>query len=124
MLPRSRPASTSVAIGQRRVAALPRQFGELREHVKQEERQPHALASAVLADEIHAVVPVAAAHQRQAVLAEAQAMVDRANAVLVERADVVGDLRQVVVRFFVVAQADASSRRERARPARRYRPSC
>jgi hypothetical protein len=44
--------------------------GELREHVEQEERQPHAFAAAVLADQVHAVVPVAAAHQRQAVLAK------------------------------------------------------
>ena len=94
---------------------------------KQEERQPDALALAVLADEVHAVVPVAAAHQRQAVLAEAQAVVDRADAVLVERADVVGDLRQVVVRFFVGPQRPRRQERhalvEHAGVARRARHS-
>ena len=58
---------------------------ELHEHVVEEEGEPDALALAVLADEVHAVVPVAAAHERQAVLAEAQAVLDGADAVLVER---------------------------------------
>ena len=93
-----------VPVGERRVAAPPRQLGELREHVKQEERQPDALALAVLADEIHAVVPVAAAHRAAGRAAKAQTVVDRADAMLVERADVIGNLRQVVVRFLVVPQ--------------------
>jgi hypothetical protein len=109
-VPRSRPASTVYrsASAPRRRAAAP--GGELREHVKQEERQPHALASALLADEVHAVVPVAAAHQRQAVLAKPQSAIDRADAMLVERADVVRNLRQVVVGFLVVAQGARSQK--------------
>jgi hypothetical protein len=42
-------------------------------HVGQEEREPHALALALVPDEVHAVVPVAAPDQRQAVLAETEA---------------------------------------------------
>ena len=53
------------------------------------------------ADQVHAVVPVAAAHQRQAVRAEAQAVLDRAHAVLVERRRLVRASRQVVVRLLV-----------------------
>ena len=33
----------------------------------QEEAQPHAFARALDADQVHAVVPVAGSHQRQAV---------------------------------------------------------
>ena len=59
---------------------------ELREsaqHVVKEERQPDAFALAVHTDPIHAVAPVARAHQRQAVHTEAQAVFDRAHAVLI-----------------------------------------
>ncbi len=72
MLPRSRPASmvylSAMAASPRRRAS----FRELRQHVVEEEGQPDAFALAVLADQIHAVIPVAATHQGQAVGAEAQ----------------------------------------------------
>ena len=57
-------------IGERGVGARAGNAGELRQRVEQEETQPHALALAALAHAIHAVVPVAAAHQRQAAFAE------------------------------------------------------
>ena len=45
------------------------------------------------ADAIHAVVPVAGAHQRQAVRAEREAVVERARAMLEQRRRFVGDRR-------------------------------
>jgi hypothetical protein len=47
---------------------------ETAQHRVQEEPEPDALALAFDADAVHAVVPVAGAHQRQAVRAEAQAV--------------------------------------------------
>ena len=44
------------------------------EHVVQEKAQPDAFAPALLAHQVHAVVPVAGADERQAVLAESQAL--------------------------------------------------
>ena len=52
----------------------------------QEEAEPGALAASLPSDAVHAVVPVAAADERQAVGAGGQALVDRAQAVLEERA--------------------------------------
>ena len=68
-----------------RPVALPRQLGKLRQHVVEEEGEPDAFAAAVFADQVHAVVPIAAAHQRQAVFAEFQAVLDGAHAMFVER---------------------------------------
>ena len=48
----------------------------------EEEPEPRALAAAGLAHAIHAVVPVAAAEERQAVRADRDAAIDRADAVL------------------------------------------
>ena len=50
--------------------------------MKQEERQPYALTSALLADKVHAVIPVAAPHERQSVAAKAQAVFEGADACL------------------------------------------
>ena len=41
---------------------------------QQKLREPHALSPALRADAVHAIVPVAAAHQAQAVFAEARSM--------------------------------------------------
>ena len=51
----------------------------------QEPAQPDALAPALVADPVHAVVPVARADQRQAVGADREAPVERARAVLEQR---------------------------------------
>ena len=62
-----------------------RQVGKLGQHVVEEERQPDAFAAALLADQVHAIVPIAATHQRQAVIAEFQSVLDGADAMLVKR---------------------------------------
>ena len=77
--PRCRSART------RRRGAACASFDELAQHLAEEERHPDALALAVLADQVHAVVPVAAAHQRQAVRAQPQAVLDGQRRVLVQR---------------------------------------
>jgi len=65
--------------------ALPAcQLGKLPEHGAQEKAQPDALAAALHAHPVHAVVPVAAAHQRQAMHPEAQAVADGAHAMFVQ----------------------------------------
>src|SRR5688572_21770682 len=46
------------------VSAVTSQHREMFKHVKQEEPEPDALAPAVLSDQVHAVVPIAAANQR------------------------------------------------------------
>ena len=48
--------------------------------------QPDALALALLADPVHAVIPVAGAHQGQAVRADWRGSVDGPRAMLVQRA--------------------------------------
>ena len=94
---RSRRGLGLAALGEGGVAAQRGQLGELRQHVVEEEAQPDAFALALLADQVHAVVPVAGAHQRQAVRAEAQAVSDGAHAVLVQAGRLVGAAGQVVV---------------------------
>ena len=59
----------------------------------EEEAQPGALAAALPAHAVHPVVPVSAAEERQPVRAGGQALVDRAQAVLEERAALGGDAR-------------------------------
>jgi hypothetical protein len=85
------------ALGERPVALQPRNGGEVVEHRAQEEAQPHAFARSLDAHQVHAVVPVARAHQRQAVRAIAQAVLDRAHAMLVDARRFRRASRQVVV---------------------------
>ena len=73
-----------VSVGDGHVAATSGEVGKSRQHIEEEEREPDAFALAMLAHEVHSVVPVAAAHERQAVNAEPQAVVDRADAVVIE----------------------------------------
>ena len=76
-----------------RVAA---RFGEVRERVErgvQQPAEPDALALAAFADPVHAVVPVAAADQRQPVGADRQAGVQGPGAMLVEAGGLVRDGR-------------------------------
>ena len=56
---------------------------ELHEHVMEEKTEPDAFAFTLRADFVHAVVPVAGAHQRQAVFAKAQAPFYRSHTMLV-----------------------------------------
>ena len=62
----------------------------------QEEAEPGALAAPCRADAVHAVVPVAGADERQAVRAGGDALVDRPDAVLEERAVLGGHARLAV----------------------------
>jgi len=57
----------------------------LAEHRVEEETHPHAFAAAALPDAIHAVVPVAAAEERQPMRPLGQALVDGAEAVFEQR---------------------------------------
>ena len=50
-------------IGKSNILSRTRQFGKLGEHVKKEESQPHTFAAPLFAHPVHAVIPVAAAHQ-------------------------------------------------------------
>src|SRR5436190_1545203 len=78
-----------------------REHAEALEHLGEEEAEPDALAAAAVADQVHAVVPVAAAHQRQAVDAEAQAMLEGATRMLVQVRRLGRMPGQVVVRLVV-----------------------
>ncbi len=60
----------------------------------QEPAEPHAFAPAAFADAAHAVVPVARAHQRQAVDAGGEAVVQRPRAMLEQGPALVGDGRR------------------------------
>src|SRR6185436_14293815 len=71
-----RPRRVSLALGQHR--ELPEDLGE-------EPPQPHALATALVADAVHAVVPVADSDQRQTVRSGGETALDRTHAVVVER---------------------------------------
>ena len=57
----------------------------------QEPAQPDTLAPAQFADAVHPVVPVAGAHQRQAMRADSEAGVESARAVLEEAGDGIAD---------------------------------
>ena len=95
-----------VAIGRRSivVAAGFDQGRKPLEHHGEEPAQPDAFALAVDADAVHAVVPIAAAHQRQAVCAEAKAVVDRPEAVAEQILRKRGDGGQLVALVFVRLQ--------------------
>ncbi len=92
-------ALASAAFGERRIAARLRERFELTQYFAQEKAEPHALAAALQADHVHAVVPIAAADQRQSVCAEAQSMLDRADRMLIERRGLHRDRRQIELRF-------------------------
>ena len=78
-----------------------RELGKMLEHVVEEEGQPDAFALAVFADQIHAVVPVATADQRQSVLAKLQSVLDRPDTMLVERGRFLGAMGRVVIGFLL-----------------------
>ena len=62
-----------------------RNFGKLPKNRVQEPAEPNAFSLAMLADAIHAVVPVARAHQWQAVAADRETAVQRARAMFKQR---------------------------------------
>ena len=97
-LERATPAARGVAPGRgaRDVAAALGQRREAFDDVDQEPGEPDRFAPAFVADPVHAVVPVARAHQRQAVRADGQAVVDRPGAVLVDAGQFGAPVRHVI----------------------------
>jgi hypothetical protein len=77
-------------------ASILAQRDELREHAVEEEAEPGALAPSRPPHAIQAVVPVAAADEGQSVGPNRRTLVDRAQAVLEQRAPLVGEARQAV----------------------------
>ncbi len=67
------------------VAAAFAPRGERAQHRTEEESEPDAFAPAFDADAAHAVVPVAAAHERQAVRTHGDRVIDGADAVIEQR---------------------------------------
>ncbi len=95
------PGFQTAAAGEGRIAVKLGKRGERRQHLVQEEPQPDAFTLAVDADQVHAVVPVAGTHQRQAVHAESQPVQDRPHAVLVQARRFRRTPGQVVVRLLL-----------------------
>ena len=67
------------------VASACRQVGEVGQRAVEEPAEPDALAATGRADTVHAVVPVAGAHQRESVGAGVERPLEGADAVVVER---------------------------------------
>jgi len=96
------PIGLSLAtFGEGGVPVPPCDLLELFQHIVEEEGQPHAFPFPPLADEIHTVIPVAATHEREAVLAELQSVVDRTHAMIVERRGFLGTHGQIVVAVLI-----------------------
>ena len=95
----SPPAQRRVrpAFGAQDIAALACDGREVGHQPAKKPGQPHRFATPFDADAVHAVVPVAAAHQRQAVCAHAQTVVDGPRRVLVDRRLLRALLRRAVV---------------------------
>ena len=102
---------SGTGLRQGHVTPTVRQPGEQLQVFVEEKGQPDAFALAALADAVHAVVPVAAAHKRQAVRAETQAVSDGPRAVVIEAGRFRGSLRLVVIRLLVRIE-EAPSRKE------------
>ena len=93
-----------------RMCCLSAPLGQPRKRVQHRDKEPpvpDALALAVRAHLIHAVVPVAGAHERQSVRPEPIAVLKSAHAVLVERASLLADRRQVEILLLVRREAPA-----------------
>src|SRR5262249_39401312 len=81
----------------RRVAASLGELCERLQHGDEEPAVPDALTLAVGAYPVHAIVPVARAHQRQAVRPQLVAVLQGADAVFVNGPTLLAHARQVVV---------------------------
>ncbi len=71
---------------------------ELREHRVQEESQPNAFTFTVITHQIHAIVPVTGAHQRQAVFAQPESSLNRSHTMLVQAGRLARPARKIIVR--------------------------
>ena len=85
------------SLGEGRVSLRLRDLGKLLQHGTKKEAQPDTFAGAFDPHQIHAVVPVAGAHERQAVYTELKAMHDSAHTVLVNAGRFRRAARQIVV---------------------------
>jgi hypothetical protein len=79
-------------------------FDELPHGIEQKEPEPNAFPFAPLADQIHAVVPIAASDQGQAMFAKSQTASDRSNAVFIEGRAILRDCGKVIMGFFIVSE--------------------
>jgi hypothetical protein len=96
-----------IADGLGLVASPHTEDGEIGERGVEEPAQPDAFALAFDADTVHAVVPVAAAHQGDAMRAGGGSPVQSPLAMLIEREGLVRRRKVGVALFFVVGQGFA-----------------
>ena len=75
----------SIPIRSLAIASLLGDAGERAQQRYEKPTKPDAFTLAAGAHEIHAVIPVAGAHQQQAALAEVESLEQRAHTMLVER---------------------------------------
>ena len=78
-----------------------RNLSEAHEHFVQEKSQPHAFAFAVFAHQVHAVVPVTGADERQPVLTEFEAVHDGSDTVFVKTRRLLRAPGQIVIRVLI-----------------------
>src|SRR5690349_6740115 len=90
--------------GKFQISPAARQRRKVFQNIAEEECETDAFTLAVLADEIHPVVPISAANQRKAVLAVSQTVSDGAHTMFVKCGALAGLMRRVVIAFFVRAQ--------------------
>src|SRR5207249_4030908 len=88
---------SETTFGQGRVVVSTGQVRKPPEHVVEEESQPDTFAASLLPHHIHAVIPVAATDQGEAVGAETQSTFDGAHTMVVECGRFFGAIGQIVV---------------------------
>src|SRR5215213_2213556 len=72
--------------------------------IVEKESQPDAFSLTMLSDQIHAIIPVAAADEGQPVLAEAQAIANGPDTMLVKGGSFVGNNGSIIVGLFICPQ--------------------
>ena len=102
-------------------AASVGQFGETRQRGVEKPRHPHAFAGAVFADPVHAVIPIARSHQRQAVRANRKAAIERKRAMIEQAGSFLRDRRLEERVALPIAQRQAQTRTARFRQGRHDR---
>src|SRR5512144_2307683 len=75
--------------------------GELHEHFIKEKSEPNAFTLAVLAHQVHAIVPITRADERQAVLAAAKASQNGSHTVIVQTCRFFRRVGKIVIRVLV-----------------------
>ena len=71
-------------LGEGHITLRPGHLGEPREHFIKEKTQPDAFPFALGAHQVHAVIPVAGAHERQAVFTKAEGPQDGSHTVVIQ----------------------------------------